>query len=72
MTMKLQDYEPRGRSALFEEKERAPEGYKGTDRRRKHRRAHGDRREEMRFEPQKPDRRTCEGRRSDDKRPKFW
>lgn len=63
---------PQGRSAVFEARERAPEAYKGAERRRNHRREHGDRRVEMRFEMDKPDRRVCTGRRADDKRPAFW
>jgi hypothetical protein len=48
------------------------EAYKGAERRRSHRRGHGDRRVEMRFEMDNTDRRVCVGRRSDDKRPNFW
>jgi len=72
--MKLEEsnHYPRGGAAVFEEKERSPQAYKGTERRRKHRRHHTDRREEMRFDLTKPDRRVCEGRRADDKSPKFW
>jgi hypothetical protein len=65
--------EPRQRStATFEAKERAPEGYKGAERRRRHRRTRSDRRVEMRFEPDKTDRRVRAGRRADDKDIKFW
>jgi len=61
-----------GRSVIFEAKEPAAEAYKGAERRRSHRRGHGDRRVEMRFEMDKADRRVCAGRRGDDKRPNFW
>ena len=57
-------------TASFEAKEPG-KVYKGVERRRQHRRANRDRREEMRFEL-KPDRRQCTGRRADDKTPKFW
>ena len=58
--------------AVFESRQSAQGAYKGPERRRSHRRSRGDRREEMRFELSKPDRRVCEGRRADDKNPKFW
>ncbi len=61
-----------GKAAVFEEKPRSAAGYKGPERRRKHRRSHTDRREEMRFDLDKTDRRVCAGRRSDDKQVKFW
>jgi len=56
----------------FDAREPAPTGYKGVERRRRHRRTRGDRREETRFEINKPDRRVKEGRRAEDKSPKFW
>jgi hypothetical protein len=66
------DQHSRGKSAVFEVKEPSPEGYKGPERRRRHRRIRQDRREEMRFEPTKSDRRAEAGRREDDKHPTFW
>jgi hypothetical protein len=85
MTIKLMPYQPDyapaagdpgtsgpGRAAVFGEKPRSAAGYKGPERRRKHRRGHTDRREVMRFNLDSTDRRTCEGRRSDDKQIKFW
>jgi hypothetical protein len=59
-------------NAVFEAKDPAQEAYKGAERRRGHRRGHDDRRLEMRFDMDKPDRRDCAGRRGDDKRPNFW
>ncbi len=61
-----------GKAAVFGEKPRSAAGYKGPERRRKHRRGYTDRREEMRFDLDKTDRRVCAGRRSDDKQVKFW
>jgi hypothetical protein len=61
-----------GKAAVFGEKPRSAAGYKGPERRRKHRRGHTDRRQVMRFNLDSTDRRTCEGRRSDDKHVKFW
>ena len=61
-----------GKAAVFGEKPRSAAGYKGPERRRKHRRSRADRREEMRFEPDKTDRRVLAGRRSDDKKCTFW
>jgi hypothetical protein len=72
MTMQFGETPRRSGSAVFEEKERAPVGYKGAERRRRHRRGHADRRVEMRFELDKTDRRVCSGRRADDKNIKFW
>lgn len=72
MVMELLDRHERGNSAVFGERERAPDSYKGPERRRNHRRLLSDRRMEMRFELDKPDRRTCGGRRASDKRPNFW
>jgi hypothetical protein len=62
---------PAGKAA-FDAREPAPAAYKGVERRRKHRRTRGDRREQTRFEIDKPDRRVSEGRRAEDKSPKFW
>jgi len=61
-----------GKAAVFAEKPRSAAGYKGPERRRKHRRGHTDRREEMRFDLDKTDRRICAGRRGDDRQVKFW
>ena len=85
MTIKLMPYQPGGapaagdpgtsgpgKAAVFGEKPRSAAGYKGPERRRKHRRGHTDRREEMRFDLDKTDRRVLAGRRSDDKQVKFW
>tara|TARA_R110001592_G_scaffold363371_1_gene685834 strand:+ start:499241 stop:499453 length:213 start_codon:yes stop_codon:yes gene_type:complete len=63
---------PQGRSAVFEAKDLSPHAYRGAERRRLHRRGNIDRRAEMRFDMDKPDRRACAGRRADDKRPSFW
>ena len=41
-------------------------GYNGPDQRREHRRKKTDRREDIRFEPEKDDRRKSPGRRSTD------
>jgi hypothetical protein len=57
---------------MFEPREPSGEAYRGSERRRSHRRGHGDRRVEMRFEMDKDDRRVCAGRRADDKTPNFW
>jgi len=70
--MDMTNKTPQGRSATFEAKEPSEEAYKGAERRRSHRRGHGDRREEMRFEMDKTDRRVCAGRRGDDQRASFW
>jgi len=43
-----------------------------TERRRENRREAKDRREEVRFEIKKTDRRETHGRRSDDNSPTFW
>jgi hypothetical protein len=66
------DSHSRGHSAVFEPQERTTAIYNGVNRRRTHRRGHHDRREEMRFDMDKPDRRDNPGRRSDDSRPTFW
>ena len=44
--------------------------YKGPERRRTQRRQTGDRRQEIRFEPDREDRRKNDGRRKTDQR--FW
>lgn len=46
--------------------------YMGVERRRFNRRAVEDRREEIRFELSKEDRRNSTGRREHDSDPKFW
>jgi hypothetical protein len=46
--------------------------YTGVERRRDDRRKAQDRRDDVRFDLTKTDRRQCEGRREDDKSPKFW
>ena len=70
--MNIINNSPQGRSAIFEAREPFEEAYKGSERRRLHRRGHGDRRVETRFEMDKHDRRACAGRRGDDKTPNFW
>jgi len=47
-------------------------GYKGAERRRRQRRGATDRRAEMRFDLNNPDRRVSEGRRVDDLRKYYW
>jgi hypothetical protein len=46
--------------------------YKGPERRREQRRKTADRREEIRFEPDKEDRRENAGRRQTDKERNLW
>ena len=46
--------------------------YVGTERRTRLRRTKGDRRDEIRFDLSKPDRRRLDGRRAEDVLPKFW
>jgi len=46
--------------------------YAGEERRKTDRRSNAERRQEIRFEPGKDDRRQDDGRRKDDKKPKFW
>ena len=65
------DRPARGSSAVFEARE-CTTTYNGINRRRSHRRGNTDRRQELRFELDKPDRRRVAGRRKDDKRPTFW
>lgn len=72
MNIFLQQREFTEGAASFEPAETRAETYKGPNRRRVHRRNRGDRREEMRFEPDKNDRRVNPGRRAEDKTPKFW
>jgi hypothetical protein len=70
--MDLLDRGDRGGAAVFGEKPRSAEKYSGVERRLAHRRERSDRRKELRFELDKPDRRVCQGRRaSDDKRPRL-
>jgi hypothetical protein len=59
-----------GTATFGEQEQRAR--YNGVERRRQHRRVKADRREELRFELDKPDRRVNPGRRAGDKSPKFW
>lgn len=72
MSLDNNDHHRRGSSAVFEVQEPTTATYSGVNRRRDHRRGHHDRREEMRFEMEKPDRRIIAGRRHDDKTPTFW
>jgi hypothetical protein len=72
MTTLFTERQPRGGSAVFEEKPRSAVAYKGAERRRRHRRGQADRRLEMRFELDKADRRVSAGRRADDKNIRFW
>lgn len=46
--------------------------YTGPERRGTNRRSGNDRRAEVRFDPTKQDRRKTQGRRKEDKSPKFW
>lgn len=46
--------------------------YKGPERRREVRRKNSDRRQDIRFEPDKDDRRQSPGRRKDDKDNNLW
>ena len=46
--------------------------YMGPERRRDNRRSGHDRRQDVRFELNKEDRRKSQGRRRDDETPKFW
>jgi len=48
------------------------EHYTGAERRKTDRRDYHDRREEVRFEFDREDRRKGGGRRKDDKSPRFW
>lgn len=71
MNMDINDKNQQGKSTLFEARDPSPT-YKGAERRREHRRKYKDRRVEMRFEMDKPDRRVCPGRRADDAKAKLW
>ena len=71
MNMDINDKNQQGNPALFEARDPSAI-YKGAERRRVHRRGHNDRRVEMRFEMNKPDRRVCPGRRADDAKTKLW
>jgi len=51
---------------------RNPKKYMGPEQRRGHRRTREDRRNDIRFELDKDDRRKNPGRRRDDKAPDFW
>ena len=55
-----------------EEEDKTLKKYIGPERRRDNRRAGKDRRDEVRFELGKEDRRQSQGRRRGDKNPKFW
>lgn len=46
--------------------------YSGVERRRTNRRSGGDRRTDVRFDLDSTDRRQIQGRREDDKTPKYW
>lgn len=46
--------------------------YVGTERRTRLRRTQGDRRDMIRFDLSRPDRRVLDGRRAEDVLPKFW
>lgn len=46
--------------------------YVGTERRLRLRRTHADRRDYIRFDLSRPDRRVLDGRRAEDVLPKFW
>jgi hypothetical protein len=72
MKLELAGRQERSHPAVFGEIERPQERYTGAERRRQHRRKQTDRREELRFELDKTDRRVCEGRRGEDKNLKFW
>ena len=64
-------HEPSSR-AVFGEIEPQKPRYTGAERRRQTRRKQADRREELRFELDKTDRRVSAGRRADDIDIKFW
>ncbi len=63
-----------GLSLVVEKNEDSTEEpkYTGKERRKENRREASDRREEVRFEIKKTDRRENHGRRSDDNSPTFW
>ncbi len=56
----------------YEEEDQPLKKYMGPEKRRQNRRAGKDRRDEVRFELGKEDRRQNQGRRRGDKNPKFW
>jgi hypothetical protein len=77
------DHESKDSKAHFESRDVAPptydpadtknpKKYMGPERRRENRRGGHDRRQDVRFELNKEDRRQRSGRRHDDKAPKFW
>jgi len=80
MNMEVIDNNRQKKTALFEAREPSASQdagnstaiFKGAERRRDHRRIQGDRRVEMRFDMDNPDRRVCQGRRAEDNTPKFW
>jgi len=59
-------------ATLYHVDEDGEVNYKGPERRRRNRRSPKDRREQVRFELDKPDRRKNQGQRKADKTPKFW
>jgi hypothetical protein len=75
---------PPDNKALFEARDVSPASYDpkdsnsptkkymGPERRRENRRSGHDRRQDVRFELNKEDRRKTQGRRRDDETPKFW
>lgn len=72
MSDKRAHFEARDRSPPVDYDTEGKPTYKGTERRRQNRRDGKDRREEVRFEAGKEDRRQKPGRRKEDKAPKFW
>ena len=72
MNLQLIERHERGSRAVFGEIERPQPRYTGAERRRQTRRKRADRREELRFELDKKDRRATAGRRADDVDIKFW
>ena len=59
-------------SASADAKASGKKKYAGVERRRDNRRKQQDRRGEVRFDTKSSDRRENQGRREDDKTPKFW
>lgn len=72
MSDKRAQFEARDLSPKVEYNSEGEQVYKGPERRRNNRRKGSDRRDEVRFELGKDDRRQQPGRRKDDKGPKFW
>jgi hypothetical protein len=72
MSDKAARFEAQDLSPLASTDRTGEEHYTGVERRRGERRAYHDRREEVRFEFDREDRRRGDGRRKDDKSPKFW